>query len=395
MGLNGEAHLGILDIFSPSDPELVKRTLTRIDEQDTWNDVFSTKLIELLDNIDGLKKDIRERMRRIESVTIAESMLLDEAARTETLNTKLAETRQVLDLARQEFQGAQFQYKGAAELREEAEVILADAEMRFGEAKSLLESAAIEYRKATEVGNSSAHAYMESERQFVFSAHKFQEAGKIADLKALEIAAQTASLDKKLAQTETATDAVRQEFQAAKVQYKRVEGLCSEAMAGFIDSGSRYREAKKQVENAETEYRRAEERGKSSAHAYDESERQLILSAQKLQEAGESTLEAKSLLDMSKSQLDNSRIIEEKAATDLRSAEQVLESSKQRMIAASEVFQRAERWVVSGAVVSWIAVMWIVWSTFHTVLPLWEPCIATAFLLLGGTFVLKGVKHEA
>jgi len=35
----------------PEDAELVKKTLTRIDEQDKWNDVFSTKLIELLDTV--------------------------------------------------------------------------------------------------------------------------------------------------------------------------------------------------------------------------------------------------------------------------------------------------------------------------------------------------------
>jgi hypothetical protein len=45
--------------FGPEDAELVKKTLTRMDEQDKWNDVFSTKLIELLDNIDILKKEIR------------------------------------------------------------------------------------------------------------------------------------------------------------------------------------------------------------------------------------------------------------------------------------------------------------------------------------------------
>jgi hypothetical protein len=74
--------------FGPEDAELVKKTLTRMDEQDKWNDVFSTKLIELLDNIDILKKEIRERMRRVESIKFAESVLLDEAARTEELNTK-------------------------------------------------------------------------------------------------------------------------------------------------------------------------------------------------------------------------------------------------------------------------------------------------------------------
>ncbi len=83
--------MGILrkvgDLLSPSDPELVEKTLARLNEQDTWNDVFSTKLIELLDKIDQIKSEIRQRLRdadkriqRAESVTQAESILRDKAA---------------------------------------------------------------------------------------------------------------------------------------------------------------------------------------------------------------------------------------------------------------------------------------------------------------------------
>ncbi|MGA8728540.1 MAG: hypothetical protein WB608_07295 [Terracidiphilus sp.] len=83
--------MGILkkvgDLLSPSDPELVEKTLARINEQDTWNDVFSTKLIELLDKVDQIKSEIRQRLRdadkriqRAESVTQAESILREKAA---------------------------------------------------------------------------------------------------------------------------------------------------------------------------------------------------------------------------------------------------------------------------------------------------------------------------
>ena len=51
------------ELFSPSDPELVDKTLARLAEQDTWNDVFSTKLIEILDNIDRLKAETHQSSR--------------------------------------------------------------------------------------------------------------------------------------------------------------------------------------------------------------------------------------------------------------------------------------------------------------------------------------------
>jgi prophage DNA circulation protein len=67
------------ELFSPNDPELVEKTLARIAEQDTWNDVFSTKLIELLDNVDQVKSEVRERMRTVESVTQTASTSLERA----------------------------------------------------------------------------------------------------------------------------------------------------------------------------------------------------------------------------------------------------------------------------------------------------------------------------
>jgi hypothetical protein len=57
----------IADLFSPNDPELVKKTLGRMSEQDIWNDVFSTKLIHVLDNIDSVKSEIRKGLRTVET----------------------------------------------------------------------------------------------------------------------------------------------------------------------------------------------------------------------------------------------------------------------------------------------------------------------------------------
>jgi len=54
------------DLLSPNDPELVEKTLLRLEEQDHWNDVFSTKLIELLDTNEALKKSAREATKALE-----------------------------------------------------------------------------------------------------------------------------------------------------------------------------------------------------------------------------------------------------------------------------------------------------------------------------------------
>src|SRR5689334_18209513 len=70
---------GIGKLLSPNDPELVEKTLAQIAEQDTWNDVFSTKLIELLDSIDLMKAEHRQKLRAVDAATEKASASLKEA----------------------------------------------------------------------------------------------------------------------------------------------------------------------------------------------------------------------------------------------------------------------------------------------------------------------------
>jgi hypothetical protein len=122
------------EAFSPNDPELVKKTLERLSEQDNWNDVFSTKLIELLDKIDQIKHEIRERLRnaderiqKADSVTQAESLLLEKAER-------YGDALQRLELA----EAAE---KRASVFAAEAKVQWSRAATALGEATAAAESA--------------------------------------------------------------------------------------------------------------------------------------------------------------------------------------------------------------------------------------------------------------
>jgi hypothetical protein len=72
-------------IVSPNDPALVEKTLTRLEEQDTWNDVFSTKLIELLDNVDAIKIETRAKLRSLEELATQSRSELASAQHTTRL----------------------------------------------------------------------------------------------------------------------------------------------------------------------------------------------------------------------------------------------------------------------------------------------------------------------
>jgi hypothetical protein len=55
---SGQLLKGVANALSPADPELIEKTLERLAEQDMWNDVFSTKLIETLDALETTKSTL-------------------------------------------------------------------------------------------------------------------------------------------------------------------------------------------------------------------------------------------------------------------------------------------------------------------------------------------------
>jgi hypothetical protein len=81
--------MDFLKVLSPKDPELVEKTLARLNEQDTWNDVFSTKLIELLDNMDSIKAEMRSMLRSLNE-SAAEAKRQTEKAGDELLRAREA-----------------------------------------------------------------------------------------------------------------------------------------------------------------------------------------------------------------------------------------------------------------------------------------------------------------
>lgn len=140
------------DLLSPNDPELVEKTLARLNEQDTWNDVFSTKLIELLDKVDQIKREARERLRKAdervqkaESVTQAESLLLEKAARFGDASQRLelaeaAEHRAsaFAEDAKNKWERATSELDKARQMAVDARSMAEDAKGRLGSAQEAL-----------------------------------------------------------------------------------------------------------------------------------------------------------------------------------------------------------------------------------------------------------------
>ena len=49
--------------FPSKHPEILEITLARVAEQDTWNDVFTNRLIQLVEKVEAVESEIREGLR--------------------------------------------------------------------------------------------------------------------------------------------------------------------------------------------------------------------------------------------------------------------------------------------------------------------------------------------
>jgi len=126
------------ELLSPNDPELVEKTLARIAEQDTWNDVFSTKLIELLDNIDLLKTEHRQKLRAVEAAAQNASASFEQAEGAHKRAAEsILEAKETLD-------------ESARQL-DRARSFAADAERQLRAAEARLQSSDQNLQKAREL----------------------------------------------------------------------------------------------------------------------------------------------------------------------------------------------------------------------------------------------------
>jgi len=180
--------MSFLGKFSRSDPELVEKTLSRLAEQDKWNDVFSTKLIEVLDKIDQVKSEIRERMRKAddrikkaESVEQAEALLLDETAKAEEFANKLAMAECSLDSMRSEFLVAKNHYQGAETLHDESHKILAESKDHFNSARIQLDRAINRCENAVELATASSQDSQRSSKMSEEAARAYSRATQRLD----------------------------------------------------------------------------------------------------------------------------------------------------------------------------------------------------------------------
>jgi hypothetical protein len=160
--------------LSKADPRVIEIVESRIGKQDDWNDLFATKLIELLDKNDAIRDEIRKRLAQLEGANRAQQELIRSADEHRRLNVVYEDTITALTVAKKKFEHAEALNVAADELRK--------ASKDYKNADAALVRARADY----ESGTSRLIATQSSCEQSVVQSH--------AALSELKIIAEQASL---------------------------------------------------------------------------------------------------------------------------------------------------------------------------------------------------------
>jgi hypothetical protein len=188
--------------LSKADPRVIELVESRIGKQDDWNDLFATKLIELLDKNDAIRDEIKKRLAQLEQANRAQQELIRSAEEHRRLNVAYEETIAALTVARKKFEQAEALNVAADELRK--------ASKDYKNADAALVRARADY----EAGTSRLITIQSSCEQSVVQSH--------AALNELKIIAEQASL--------TAVD-VAQKADLAGQSWKESNSSLKEALA--------------------------------------------------------------------------------------------------------------------------------------------------------------------
>lgn len=434
-----------LKIVSPENVEFSKRSPVRSGDASQEPEGNPEQLMELLGDMDNLKVEIQERIRRMEAVKQAKSVLLEDAVRTEALSKKLAQFGKVMS-------GAQLGFlAGLEEGLELGPPRIPPREERgdvdaLSMARATVESMALPWPKPDDIEKgddetvpSRADSVSDAaagERAVHFVAPAELD-GRFAELSARISGAENSwqsqrdefeqiasavqgrleSIQQSVAEFERQEQTDRQELQALQEVVRQAIEALEDRIAHAEESLRRSEhaeiEARKLLEESTAQLHQALESGRESTAkilaAEASSKSAMESAAQRVHEAelfwkqrDNSTLDSKKQLDQATFALTQAHAKEESATADLISARQELMTAyqfaavaAQRRLDASEFFRKAAFWAVLGTAFSWIGMVWTAWFSVRGWLPVWAPAAATLIIVALAVSFSKRRKQEA
>ncbi len=443
-----------LKIVTAEDAALLKKPVARVTEFGLQSEDDPGKLIDLLEDIDGLKHEIHERMLRIEAVKQAREILQEDAARTDVLNRKLAELGRAMVGVHAETRQGEIQAENAGLPRMQARGFAPEVMLSTPELRSLGDGTARQWQQPNEPGDdrhdrddsgqwndepgsalvlevpehtiqpAAGHrAWLEvseeARESFLAASEILEQAEKSwkqADQAAVEARQMLDRSASELAAARRMEEAATANLQSARQEsrdfYFTVCKRMEELEQSWKQADSMIVEVKQLLDQTKAE-RTQTSREDQALNADVESLRQELLAAHQsatersaeatrlLEQAGDAVAESKRQRDAAMAEVAQARQHEETATSEFASARQELTTAYQfasvaarRQHFAEEFFTKAARWAVLSGAVAWIAVVWFGWFAFRATVPIWGAGIATVAVAAVAQFVAKKGRVE-
>ena len=436
-----------LKIVTAEDAALLKKPVARAAEFGLQSEDDPGKLIDLLEDIDGLKHEIHERMLRIEAVKQAREILQEDAARTDVLNRKLAELGRAMVGVHAETRREEIQAESSGLPRGQVrgfapEVMLSTPELRSlgdGTARQwqqpdeprdgrddsndstqwndqpssalVLEVPELTiqpgHRAWTEANDEARDSFLaasevleQAEKSWKLADQAAVEARQILDQSALELAAARRMEEAATANLQSARQESRDFYFALCKRMEELEESWKQADSMIVEVKQLLDQTKaERTQTSSTDHALSadvESLRQDLLAAYQSATERSAEATRMLEQAGEVVAESKRQRDAAMAEVGQARKHEETATAEFTSARQELTTAYQfaavaarRQQFAEEFFTKAARWAVLSGAIAWIAVVWFGWFAFRAFVPIWGAGIATVAVALIARFVGK------
>lgn len=361
-----------LKIVTHEDVEQAKRPVSRAGVSNPAEAIDPAKLMDMLGDIDSLKREIQDRVRRIEAVKQAKSLLVEDALKTEALNKRLAEIGKVMSAVHSGILDSDQELDEAEVLPMQSREVGAPVEVRPATIKVINESAALPWRKAEEfaseempeeaaegeftltaevaspeltvaevaeapVENSLAEVSAVEVAELAFEAMEAPAVEVVAEAEVMEAVTIDASQVQEVAELDVAGQDVAEQGQAAALSVSRAEELIELAHRMLEESSARLELAAIREEQVASDLQATQE---TVAKTYQTATERLTEAERYWKLADDAALEARGLFDESTAQLTVAANKEQQSSADFHSAQQALvaayQSACQRLEAAEQ-----------------------------------------------------------
>ena len=384
-GVNMKTASDALKIVTHEDAELAKKPPVRAGELESVSE-SPQNLMELLNDIDGIKREIHERMRRFEAVKQAKSLLVEDAVKAGVLNQKLAEIGKIMSAARSDA------LMDSKQEDEQLVLVRTQESVTGGESRQTAVNATVrvlsdnvtlpwpKLEETMDFENSVLVGFEAPTPRQVESVLTLQTVSEQAPLKFdyQSVNERLEETARRWEQTDQTVVETRQLLEELTAKLNQAVGIEEKAAADFHSAKELlttvYESTSKRLEEAE--------RFRSDA---DYAEAQ-----------------AKQILEQANLELAEARLREEASVANLLSAQQELTTAyqfasvaAQRRLDAAEFFKRSARWAVFACAFSWVTMAWAIWFALRAIAPLWAPGLASALIVgLAITFGRLGTRED-